>query len=550
MSNTTNGTTIEATMKLKDQMTPKLFKLSKHVNGLHTEILQTSRDAVKMASKFSAGVNKMVGKAAGLALQGKAMQAYIKGIGALVQQADAYAEIQSKLSYINDGSQTAAQLNDKLFASADRARVSYESIAATVGKLGLVAKKAFTGNDEMIQFSELMAKGFKIAGISTEEQSAAMEQLTQAMAKGTLQGDQFQSILQSSPVLAEAIGKEMGVSVEQLKGMAEEGKITSDVIKNALFHSAGDINERFSQLPMTFGEATQKIKNTLTNKLQPTFEKMSSWLNSAEGETMLASIGDGIMRLTEKLPAVISALEFVFGIVKGLYNFAIRYQDIIIGIGMFVVVLVGLTKAVTLAKLAFHGLKSAGVLLNASMALSPFGWIAIAIAGVVAAGVLLWKNWDTIKVKAFELWTELSRIFGIIGDAIGGAFTAVKGVVDEVFTWIFDQLESLSKTLKGLPGIGLLFTGDNLNDTDGGRVSRGNALGTSYWRGGLTYINERGGEIVDLPNGSRVIPADKSQRMLDGRTNNVTINISGMSKSTAEIMGELVPQLKLAMANM
>lgn len=217
MSETTGkNNVVETTLKLKDQMTKQLSKISKSLGNLRTKMQETSRQTDNMDKGFSAGVNKMVQNAKNLGTIKNAIQkAYKKVIG----QADAYTAIQSRLAYINDGTQTTAQLNDKLFASAQKARVSYESIASTVGNLGLVAKKAFTGNDEMIQFSELMAKSFKIAGISTEEQSAAMEQLTQAMAGGKLKGDQMQTVLQKAPVLAEAIAKELGVSVEQLKDM-------------------------------------------------------------------------------------------------------------------------------------------------------------------------------------------------------------------------------------------------------------------------------------------------------------------------------------------
>ena len=553
MSETTGkNNVVETTLKLKDQMTKQLSKISKSLGNLRTKMQETSRQTDNMDKGFSAGVNKMVQNAKNLGTIKNAIQkAYKKVIG----QADAYTAIQSRLAYINDGTQTTAQLNDKLFASAQKARVSYESIASTVGNLGLVAKKAFTGNDEMIQFSELMAKSFKIAGISTEEQSEAMEQLTQAMAGGKLKGDQMQTVLQKAPVLAEAIAKELGVSVEQLKDMSEEGKVTSDVMKNALFHSAEDIDDRFSKLPMTFQEAAEKIKSTLIDKLRPTFEKMSSWLNSEEGARVLASIGDGIARFAERLPSIMGVLQSIISAATNLYNFMMKYKNIVLPIGAVIVILIGLAKTVGVAKLAFEGLKVAGMLLNAAMNLSPYGRIALAIAAVVAAGVWLYENWDVIKAKASELWEKISSFFGPIRDAICDAFTTAQETVQGFFTWIDEKLSWLGDAIKGIPIIGSIFSGDNLNGGNGGRLAmekltpQGNALGTSYWRGGLTHINERGGEIVDLPNGSRVIPADKSQRMLDGRTNNVTINISGMSKSTAEIMGELVPQLKLAMAN-
>ena len=152
------------------------------------------------------------------------------------------------------------QLQDMIFQSAQRSRGDFLDQSQTVSKLGILAPNAFKDSKEIVNFSELMSKSFKIGGASQQEQSAGMYQLTQAMASGRLQGDEFRSIMENAPMLAQAISKYMGVSVGTLREMSSEGKITADVIKNAMFYAAADINEKFDAIPKTFGDALCKYE--------------------------------------------------------------------------------------------------------------------------------------------------------------------------------------------------------------------------------------------------------------------------------------------------
>lgn len=161
------------------------------------------------------------------------------------------------------------QLQDMIFQSAQRSRGNFLDQSQTVSKLGILAPNAFKGSEEIVNFSELMSKSFKIGGASQQEQSAGMYQLTQAMASGRLQGDEFRSIMENAPMLAQAISKYMGVSVGTLREMSSEGKITADVIKNAMFYAAADINEKFNAIPKTFGDAVTNMKNNFIKEFLP-----------------------------------------------------------------------------------------------------------------------------------------------------------------------------------------------------------------------------------------------------------------------------------------
>ena len=180
--------------------------------------------------------------------------------------------------------------------------------------------------------------------------------------------------------------------------------------------------------------------------------------------------------------------------------------------------------------------------LNTVMAANPIGAVILAVEALVAAGILLWKNWDTVKAKAGELWTKVKTVFGGVRDAITGAFDAAKEKVKGFFSWLDDKISSL-------PLLGDIYSGGkSALSWIGGKIS-GHAMGTPYFSGGLTRVNERGGEIMRLPSGTQIIPHDVSVKAAGGRgvTVNVTIqgNVIG-NREYAEEMGDYVARRVLA----
>lgn len=174
--------------------------------------------------------------------------------------------------------------------------------------------------------------------------------------------------------------------------------------------------------------------------------------------------------------------------------------------------------------------------LNAAFVATPIGWIVLGLGALVAAGVALHQNWDTVKAKASELWAKATEVFTGIKDSIVGAFDAAKEKVSGFFSWLDNKISSI-------PVIGNIYEGGK------GAISwvsgklAGNALGTSYWRGGLTRVNERGGEIINLPSGTQIIPHDVSTRMVQG--GGVTVNVTVMgnmigNEQYADEMGEII----------
>jgi putative tail length tape measure protein len=211
-------------------------------------------------------------EAAGRALKDMAVSA--------VKTTDQLTQLRARIDLINDGSQSTAEIMDKVFSAANRSRGSFLDMADSVAKLNMLAKDAFTSNDEAIYFVEQLNKQFKIAGAGVQETTSAMYQLTQAMAAGKLQGDEFRSIMENAPMLAQSIAQEMGLSVGQLKEMSSQGLITADIIKNALFASAEETNAKFAEIPMTFQDIGTKLQNDLIAAFQPVMAELSTLTNS------------------------------------------------------------------------------------------------------------------------------------------------------------------------------------------------------------------------------------------------------------------------------
>lgn len=294
---------------------------------INVKINGTSAGAVQAIDRVGQKADEVLGKklsslgekmSRGLSIAGAAVgitavaAATKEAVRAGTELSDKYALIKSRINLINDGTQSTAEIMDKVYASAERTRGSYLDMAGAVGKLGILAKDAFSSNDETIAFVEQMNKQFKIGGASIEEQTSAMYQLTQAMAAGKLQGDEFRSIMENAPLLAQAISQEMSLPMGQLKEMSSQGLITADVIKNAMFNSADETNAKFAELPMTFAEVGNSIQNQAIQAFQPVLESLTQMTAGSEFKEALNGIGVVFQGLAAVARVAISGISGAF----------------------------------------------------------------------------------------------------------------------------------------------------------------------------------------------------------------------------------------------
>ena len=171
--------------------------------------------------------------------------------------------------------------------------------------------------------------------------------------------------------------------------------------------------------------------------------------------------------------------------------------------------------------------------------------VVLAIVAAIAAISLLVANWDKVKAKAGELWDGIKTVFGGIKDSIVGAFNSAKEAVGSFFSWIGDKLSALDGAIESVPVIGSIYRG--IKGAGSWVIDKvtGHATGTSYFPGGWTRVNERGGEIMLLPGGTQIIPHDISRRMAGGTTVQVYVTVQGNvigNQAYAESLGETIAQ--------
>lgn len=297
--------------------------VNKVANTISSELPKSVAEASNRVAKEAAGIRAEIKSIVSQMNKGLQFAGAVTGIGlvadkikdvavAAAQTADELTSIRSRINLINDGSQTTAEIMDKIYGAANRSRGSYIDMADSVAKLNMLAKDAFSSNDEAIAFVEQLNKQFKISGASIQESSAAMYQLTQAMAAGKLQGDEFRSIMENAPLLAQSIANEMGLSVGQLKEMSSQGLITADIIKNALLGSAEETNEKFAEIPMTFAEVGQSIQNQLIQAFQPVLEQISTIPQSGEFQALSEGVGVAIRGMAVAAQGSIGLISAAF----------------------------------------------------------------------------------------------------------------------------------------------------------------------------------------------------------------------------------------------
>ncbi|QHI72901.1 tape measure protein [Aminipila terrae] len=512
--------TLSAMFKLYDGYSNTISKISQKTADATNKILRASGATDQFNQKLkntSASANSATGSIGNYVRAALSIASAVKGMSIV----DTYINTQSRLKLINDGLQTQSELQDKIFAAADQSRGAYASMAGSIAKLGMLAGDAFSSNDETIKFAALMQKSFKLSGASTEEQTAGMYQLTQAMAAGKLQGDEFRSIMENAPMLAQAIATYTGKTKGDLKQMSADGTITADIIKNAMFAAADEINEKFKKMPMTFGDVWNKFKNSATRAFSDTFKTINKLINSSGFQSMfnnavgavytLGSAINWIIQITTKYWSFIGPIlialsaSILAGIIMKLGSIAALFAKlnfpvflIVAAIGLLIE---GLDKA-GISMQEFFNIASPlliaiGAVLLASIIKKLFLMIPVlwAQAAAVWAQVAAWLilHWQVLLVIVAialiviilqALGVKASQVFGFIGGCIGvviallqnlgtavyNAFIFVLKSVDEVVTsCVNDAIAAINliiRALNKIPGVKINLI-DGINESYG-----------------------------------------------------------------------------------
>lgn len=374
-----------------------------------TDRLNQSIDRTEsVASKAVSGLKRLATAAGGLF-----------AVKQVMSITDEYTNTQARLKLINDELQTMDQLNGNIYLAAQRSRGSINDMAKSVAKLGMMAGDAFGSTQEIVDFTELVNKSFKVGGASKGEQQAGMYQLSQAMASGRLQGDEFRSISENAPMIGQALQKYLGVGAAELKEMSSQGQITADVIKNAMFSMGDEINTMFEGMPMTFADVGTQISNHASYMFQGVMQKLNETLNSDSIKAFIDMMKGGIDIVAQGVYYLITLLSYIPTIITANWNII---QPILIAIGIVMLPLI-------IAKL----------------------W-AMLPPLLAAAGTWLIMNWPILLIIGLiALFIFFLQKMGVTtGEIVGyivGTFTWLGAVIYNVFAMCYNVSSSFAEFL-------------------------------------------------------------------------------------------------------
>lgn len=435
-------------------------------------IEQNIRDANDQQQRFNRSIRDGSSAADGLWQKMKGIAATVGGmiglkqaLGTSDQLTQTNARLNNALIKFDDGG-SIEELEAKVMASAQRSRAYYMDTAAAVAKLGTNARDAFTNMDEVIAFSELVNKSFVIGGAGAQEQSAAMLQLTQAMASGVLRGEELNSIFENAPGIIQSIAKYLDVPIGQIRTMASEGQITADIVKNAMFEAAGDIERTFSNMPKTWGQIWTGMKNKALSIFAPILTKINELANSE----LVAKLTDGIVNGLAAIATVANMiLDLMINVASVVVDNWSWLSPIILGVAAALGVYYGAQLAANTVGLISKGihiamagakmiqLAATGALtaataaetaaqygLNAALYACPLVWIIILIIALVAlfyAAVAAVNKFAGTSVSATGI---ICGAFMAALAFIGNIFIALWNVAAEVFVLIYNLVATVA----------------------------------------------------------------------------------------------------------
>ena len=356
-------------------------------NGIHRNA-QEQQEFNNTVRQGTNAVDSMADKITGM------VSAYvgIQSVGKLVGLSDEYTQTTARLNMINDGLQSTADLQDKIFASAQNSRAAYLQTADVVAKLALRAGSVWESNEETIAFAETLNKAFVVAGASQEEMNSASLQLTQALGSGVLRGEELNAVFEAAPNIIQTIADYLGVGIGEIREMASEGQITADVVKNAMLSSAEEIDAQFQSMPMTWEQVWTGAMNQLLYASQPLLQFIN--LLAQNWSTL------------EPIVLGVAAAVGLYVIALGAYK-AVAAASAVTGAvhAASVALQSGATFTATAAQYGF----------NAALLACPLTWIVIAIIAVIAAIYALTAAFNKATGASVSATGLIMGAFAVLG---------------------------------------------------------------------------------------------------------------------------------------
>lgn len=610
---------INTVLTLKDEMSGGLVAAAKAAKksgkNIDDSMMQATRKVVAFKDKSVKALTDFANKSVKVA--GAAVAGLAAGFVALDGATEEYRVAQGKL---NAGFQAAG-------FSADVARKSYRNFYAILGDAD-TATEASQLLANMAKNEEEVTKWTRIAaGVhGTFGDSLPIEGLVES-ANETARTGKVTGVFADALNWVGIMEDDFNAKLEKTTDVSKRNQLIMDTLSKTYDKAADSfyannqqvVNARrnhatLDEMLAKVGDTSSKVKNQLwvlagaaedgsirsgsaLDWVQKKADALTDWLSNLDLSNLkkqfdekfaqtLQKAGDAVQWCRDNSDTLIATLKVLAGMwaVKKVLDFNSGLTNSISTIGGAVTTLLTMTGVLGGQAAATGTATVAQTGLNAAMAANPIGAVILAIEALIAVGVLLYKNWDTIKAGAQSLWNKFKDVSIRIGTAFSGAFNKVKNAAKTALEWVASKLSWLNDKIESIPILGSLYKGakgalgnaiewvDNATTgnrsgtstgttqtttrskttTTAGPVKTttsttttipkptpssllslpglpglGKATGTPYWRGGYTRVNERGGEIMNLPSGTQIIPHDVSVKAAGGRSVTVNVNIQG-----------------------
>lgn len=445
------------------------------------EIEENIREAGNQQDRFNRRIRDGTTAADGLWGKLKGIAATVGGLAAtkkILGLSDTLASTKARLNLIVDDGGSVGELEKKIMASAQRSRSLYFDTASAVASMGSNAKAAFNGTDEIIAFMEQINKQFVIGGASAQGQSAAMLQLTQAMAAGALRGEELNSILENAPGIARAIESYMGVAEGSIKKYAEEGLITAEVVKNAMFAAADETNAKFESMPKTWAQIWTSMQNKALSIFAPILTKINQIGNSERFTQVTDAIINGLAGIASVATWVLDLLIGGAALVVDNWSWL---SPIIYGVAGALLVYYGYLGLVRAGELALAGVHAVvavakGIMAAATMLVTGATWAQVSaqwgLNGAMYACPIVWIIILIIALVAlfYAAVAAVNKFAGTSVSATGlicGAFMAALAFIGNIFIALWNLVVDVFVMIYNLVGTVANFIGNVFNDPVG-----------------------------------------------------------------------------------
>lgn len=419
----------------------------------------------------------------------RAVAAYvsIQSVGKALNISDELVQTTSRLNMMNDGVQTTAELVNMVYAAAQDARGSFSQMADVVARFGNNAKDAFSSSEEVVAFADLIQKQMTIAGASTQEAANAELQLSQALGSGVLRGDELNSIFEQAPNLIQNIADYLDVPIGKIREMAADGELSADVVKAAIFSAADDINSKFNEMPMTWGQIWQSMQNTALIAFQPVLQRLNDLANSEAFQTFIQGAIEAMATLANILLNVFEVAASVGAFIGDNWSIiAPIIYGVIAALGAYLAIM-GIVNAITAISAAIDATKAAADALaagqtflwtvqqyglNAALAACPITWIIVLIIALIAiifavcnaiakmtgianSGFGVITGGVNVVIQFFKnLGLTVANIALGIGNAIAALasnmMTAFHNAICNVQSWFYNLLSTALSVIEGI----------------------------------------------------------------------------------------------------